>query len=115
MILQRLKKKFDKDVDLAMIYYSILSAFNSLELTDGEIKLMASIAVNGSVSISENRKVFCETFNTTSATVNNMVSKLKKKNLLVKKEGKIVVNNIISLNFTKDIHLELKLEHGGKA
>jgi DNA-binding MarR family transcriptional regulator len=114
MILQKLKKGINSKIDLAKIYYSILSAFNSLELTDREIELMSYIAVHGTISISENRKSFCEKYNTTSATVNNMVSKLKKKNLLVKKDGKIFINGIISLDFSKNIHLELKFEHAGK-
>jgi hypothetical protein len=41
-----------------------------------------------------------------------MVSKLKKKQLLVKKEGHIVVNPIISLDFKKDLQLDVKLLHG---
>lgn len=113
MIVQRLKKTITADVDVAQRYYAILSALNDFQLTEREAQLMAFIATHGSVSISENRKKFCEDFATTSATVNNMVSKLKKKSLLIKKEGRIVVNPIISLNFKKDLQLEIKLVHEG--
>jgi hypothetical protein len=44
-----------------------------------------------------------------------MVSKLKKRNLLLKKDGKIVVNPLISLDFSSDITLEIKILHEGKA
>lgn len=114
MIVQKLRKETRSDIGIASVYYSVLSAFNGLLLTDREIELMAFIAVSGSISISDNRKAFCETYGTTSATVNNMVSKLKKKGLLVKKDGRVVVSPIISLDFTKDIQLEMKIVHGGK-
>jgi hypothetical protein len=44
-----------------------------------------------------------------------MVSKLKKRNLLLKKDGKIIVNPLISLDFSSDIALDIKIVHGGKA
>ncbi len=96
---------------LAEKYYGVLSVLNSLNLTERELQLMAFIAVSGSVSIDENRKEFCKEFSTTAATINNMVSRLKKKNLLVKKDGQIVVNSLISLDFRKDLQLEIKLVH----
>jgi DNA-binding MarR family transcriptional regulator len=115
MILQRLKKELINDIDVSYRYYSVLSALNDLLLTKREIQLMSFISVSGSVSISENREKFCKNYDTTSATVNNMVSKLKRRNLLTKKDGKVVVNPIISLDFSKDISLEIKILHEGKA
>lgn len=112
MIIQRLKKVSLKEDEIAQRYYAILSTLNDFRLTDREIQLMGFIATSGSVSISGKRKDFCERFSTTSATVNNMVSKLKKKQLLIKKDGHIVVNSIISLDFKKDLQLEIKLLHG---
>lgn len=114
MILQRLKKELINDIDVSYRYYSVLSALNDLLLTKREIQLMSFISVSGSVSISENREKFCKSYDTTSATVNNMVSKLKRRNLLMKKDGKIVVNSIISLDFSKDLSLEIKILHEGK-
>lgn len=112
MIVQRLKKVSLKEDEIARRYYAILSTLNDFQLTEREVQLMGFIATEGSVSISEKRIAFCQKFNTTSATVNNMVSKLKRKQLLVKKEGHIVVNPIISLDFKKDLQLEIKLLHG---
>jgi len=115
MIVQRLKKELTNDTQVAYRYYSVLSALNDLELTEREIQLMSFIAVSGSISVPSNREKFCLTYKTTGATVNNMVSKLKKRNLLFKKDGKIVVNPLISLDFSNDITLEIKILHGGKA
>jgi len=115
MIVQRLKKELQNDTEVSYRYYSVLSALNDLELTDREIQLMSFIAVSGSISVPSNRDKFCSTYKTTGATVNNMVSKLKKRNLLLKKDGKIVVNPLISLEFSSDITLEIKILHEGKA
>jgi hypothetical protein len=115
MIVQRLKKGLQNDTEVSYRYYSVLSALNDLELTDREIQLMSFIAVSGSISVPSNREKFCTTYKTTGATVNNMVSKLKKRNLLFKKDGKIVVNPLISLDFSSDITLEIKILHEGKA
>jgi len=115
MIVQKLKKELQNDTDVSYRYYSILSALNDLELTEREIQLMSFIAVSGSISVPSNREKFCNTYSTTGATVNNMVSKLKKRNLLLKKDGKIIVNNLISLDFSNSITLEIKILHGAKA
>jgi hypothetical protein len=115
MIVQRLKKELKNDTDVSYRYYSVLSALNDLELTEREIQLMSFIAVSGSISVPSNREKFFLTYKTTGATVNNMVSKLKKRNLLFKKDGKIVVNPLISLDFSNSITLEIKILHEGKA
>jgi ribosomal protein S10 len=115
MIVQRLKKELQNDTEVSHRYYSVLSALNDLELTDREVQLMSFIAVSGTISVPSNREKFCLTYQTTGATVNNMVSKLKKRNLLLKKDGKIVVNPLISLDFSNDVSLEIKILHGGKA
>ena len=115
MIVQRLRKELQDDTNVSRKYYSVLSALNDLELTEREIQLMSFIAVSGSISVPSNREKFCQTYDTTGATVNNMVSKLKKRNLLLKKDGKIIVNPLISLDFSNDVTLEIKILHGGKA
>lgn len=115
MIVQRLRKDLRNDTDVAYKYYSVLSAFNDLQLTTREIQLISFVAVSGSISVPSNKEKFCKEYDTTGATVNNMVSKLKKKNLLIKKDGKIIVNVIISLDFSNDVNLEIKIFHGRKA
>lgn len=114
MIVQRLRKELQDDTAVSYRYYFVLSALNDLELTMREVQLMSFIAVSGSISVPSNREKFCLTYETTSATVNNMVSKLKRRNLLLKKDGKIIVNPLICLDFSKDVSLEIKILHGRK-
>ena len=113
IILQRLKKKETDVFLLAERYYSILSAVNSLKLTEREIQLIAFTAIKGNISYANIREEFCTKHNTSSPTINNMISKLKKINVLVKDGTKIKTNPAIILPFaSKDITLEINLLHG---
>jgi hypothetical protein len=57
------------------------------------------------------REEFCRTYNSTSPSINNIISKLKKIGIFIKENGKVKVNPIISIDFTKDLTLEIKLVH----
>ena len=112
VILQKLRKSEQSVYSRAERYYSILSSVNDLKLTNREIQLIAFTAVKGNISYANIRKEFCDTHNTTSPTINNIISKLKKINVLVKDGTKVKVNPMIVLDFTKDITLEIKLTNG---
>lgn len=112
MIVQRLKKTFYGDFQIAQRYYGLVSALNDINLTQKEIELMSFIALSGKEKF--DRMEFCSSYNTTRATVNNMVAKLMKKNVLVKSKNAVMVNPLISLDFSKDVQLEIKLVHGEK-
>lgn len=109
MIVQRLKHVNDDVLLRAEKYYSILSTINNLQLTKRELQLLAFTAVKGNISYAEYRKEFCTTYNSSAPTINNMISKLKKANVLVKANNKIKVNSLIQLDFNKPLQLEIKL------
>jgi DNA-binding MarR family transcriptional regulator len=111
-ITQKLKNKSEDKYLLAEKYYSILSAVNNLKLTQREIQLIAFTAIRGNISYANIRKEFCEKYESTSPTINNIISKLKKLGIFVKDGTKVKVNPIIILPFDKDIVLEIKLVHG---
>lgn len=111
VIIQKLLRRVEEDYDVAEKYYSILSVVNDLKLTQREIQLVAFAAIRGNISYSTIREDFCEKFNTTSPTINNVVSKLKKVKVLVKDGTKIKVNPVIALNFKNNLQLDIKLEH----
>ena len=110
--LQRLRKVVPTDIQLAEKYYSILSAVNNLKLTQREIQLIAFTAIRGNISYANIRKEFCDKYDSTSPTINNIISKLKKVGVFVKDGTKVKVNPIIILPFDKDLTLEIKLVHG---
>jgi hypothetical protein len=111
-IVQRLKNSVEDNYALAEKYYKILSAVNNLKLTQREVELIAFAAIKGNISYANIRKEFCEKYESTSAAINNIISKLKKMGIFVKDGTKVKVNPIIILNFEKDIVLQITLTHG---
>jgi len=112
IIIQKLKKAEADVYDAAQRYYFILSAVNNLGLTERELQLVAFTAVKGNISYKYIREEFCQKYNSSAPTINNIISKLKKIGVLVKDGTKVKVNPVIILNFDKDITLEIKLTHG---
>jgi DNA-binding GntR family transcriptional regulator len=108
-ILQRIRKLDDSPLLRAERYYAILSIVNDLHLTKRELQLIAFTATKGNISYNDFRKEFCETFKSSSPTINNMISKLKKSNILIKDNNKIKVHPQIQLDFNKPLQLEIKL------
>lgn len=111
-IVQKLKRA-EKDVfDVAERYYSILSSINNLGLTKRELQLVAFTAIKGNISYANIREEFCQKYDSSSPTINNIISRLKKLGVLVKDGTKVKVNPVILLNFEKDILLEVRLTNG---
>jgi predicted HTH transcriptional regulator len=111
MIVQKLKKDVNGQLELAEKYYAILSNINSLNLTTREIQLIAFTAVKGNITNANVREEFCTKYKTTSPTINNIISKLKKVGIFVKDGGKVKVNPVIVVDFSKDVLLAIKLQH----
>ena len=111
MIVQRLKKDVSTDIELAIKYYSILSAVNNLHLTEREIQLISFTAIKGNITYANVREEFCKTYNSTSPSINNIISKLKKIGIFIKENGKVKVNPVIVIDFKKDLMLDIKLVH----
>jgi hypothetical protein len=111
MIVQSLKKVVDTDIQLAEKYYSILFTINNLHLTEREIQLIAFTAIKGNITYANVREEFCKTYNSTSPTINNIVSKLKRLGIFIKENGKVKVNPKIIIDFHKDLMLNIKLIH----
>ena len=112
IVVQSLLIKGEDDYAVAEKYYSILSTVNNLKLTQREVQLIAFTAIRGNISYSSVREDFCKKFNSTSPTINNMISKLKKIRVLVKDGSKIKVNPVILLNFKNEVKLEINIQHG---
>ena len=111
VVLQKLRKQEGDNILLAERYYTLLSAVNDLKLTQREIQLLAFAAVRGNISYANIRKDFYERYGTTNASINNIISRLKKIVVLVKDGTKVKVNSQIVLNFDNDITLEIRLVH----
>ena len=111
IIVQKFLRKIEDNYAMAEKYYSVLSTINNLKLTQREIQLVAFTAIRGNISYSSIREYFCNKYNSTSPTINNIISKLKRIGVFVKDGSKIKVNPVIILNFSNDVTLEIKMEH----
>jgi hypothetical protein len=109
MTIQKLAKTSTSRLELAQRYYALISALNSLYLTEREIQLVAFSAVRGSLSYATVREDFCNLYNSSFPTINNMVSKLKRSHILIKVGKQIVVNPRIALDFSKPLILQITL------
>ncbi len=109
MTIQKLAKASNNKLELAQKYYGLISALNNLGLTEREIQLITFTAVRGSISYATVREDFCTIYNSSFPTINNIVSKLKKQGILVKKNKQTVVNPRIALDFSKPLVLQITL------
>jgi DNA-binding MarR family transcriptional regulator len=109
MIVQKLKKQVEDEYVRAEKYYTILSAVNNLKLTEREIQLIAYTAIKGNITYANVREEFCKKYKTSSPTINNIISKLKKMNIFIKQDGKVKINPIIVLDFNKELSLQISL------
>ena len=110
-ILQILERNEKDNFFLAKKYYGLLFRLNDLHLTEREEQLVAYVAIRGSLNINV-REEFCKMYETSMATINNMISELKKKGVFIKEGGKVKIVPVIALNFENDIVLKISLKHG---
>ena len=112
IIIQKMKKPVEDSFAVAEKYYHILSAVNSLGLTEREVQLIAFTAIKGNISYANIRQEFCDKYKSSPPTINNIISKLKRIGVFVKDGTKVKVNPIIILDFEKDIVLQISVSHG---
>ena len=111
VLVQRIRKECDDKFVIAGRYYSVISALNDLKLTERELQLVAFTAVRGNMSYANIRQDFCNVYGTSFATINNMISRMKKIGVFVKEGGKVKVAPAILLDFSNNIVLQVKLEY----
>lgn len=111
IIAQKIHKEYSKPIDLAIVYYQILSDLNNLNLSKREIELIAHTAIRGVISSITSKEEYIKKFGSSKATVNNMISKLTRMKLFIKTENKIEVNKQICPDFSKkNLVLQLNLK-----
>jgi hypothetical protein len=109
---QRLSYTLEDRYMIAQRYYGVLSIMNGLGLTEREIQVVAYAAIRGNMSYANIRGEFCERYKTSSATINNMISRLKRLSVFIKDNGKVKVNPRIVISFNDDVVLQIVMKHG---
>jgi hypothetical protein len=107
VVVQRISKSYDNELNIGIRYYSIISELNNLNLTERETQLLAFTAQRGTISSLSAKSEFCRIFGSSLATINNMISKLTKVGLLVKINRKTKVNPKITPDFSKGLVLQI--------
>jgi len=106
MKVQRLNIELKDEFQVARKYYQIISVLNDLKLSEGQLQLVAFTAIRGNISDPGYRKEYCDTYKTTSATINNVVDKMKKKGVMVKHNKMIFVNKVLTeVDFNESLAL----------
>jgi hypothetical protein len=108
MDVQSINKDCDS-LEKGMTYYTIISIVLNLELTPREIELLSFTNKRGNISSITAKNAYINIFGSSLATVNNMISKLRKRGLLVKDNKKIVVNSKMSPDLDSKIVLQISL------
>lgn len=111
MIFQKIKNISKDDIELISKYYYIIAYVNNIHLTKREVELITFTNIKGNISYKENREEFCSLYGTSSATVYNMISKLKRMKILVNDKDKVKVHPSINLDFKKGISLSIQLDY----
>jgi hypothetical protein len=111
VVVQKLIKKVKNDIELAIKYYSVLSALNDLKLAKKQIQLLAFTAVRGTITPLPAKQEFVKLFNSSINSLENIKGKLVKRGLLVKDGDMYRVNKLIALDFSKPLVLNMKITH----
>lgn len=112
IIAQKLKLSLKDGYEIGAKYYDLISCINNLHLTKREVELLSFTAMKGNIAYANLREEFCQKYDSSLATINNIISKLKRTGILVKDGNKVKVNPVISLNFENDIVLQITLTNG---
>lgn len=109
-IVQKIKKQEETAIDLAIKYISIICLVNNIKLPKKKIQLLAFTSIRGTISSLSAKTDFAKAFDSSIASVNNMISDLTEAGFLEKFQGKYRVNHHINLNFSqRDINLDISL------
>jgi hypothetical protein len=109
---QKLAIKTKDEFDQAEKYYAIMSIINNLNLAPREVQLIAFTAVKGNITYGNARAEFCERYGSTSATIGNIICKLRKLHILIKEKGMVRINPQLMLDFNNNLILQISLRHG---
>lgn len=110
MIVQKINIDVKDAYEMSFKYFSILSILNGMNLVKRDVQLL-SYAISQDKPISAVKKEFVKKFGTSMATVNNIISKLYKLNILKKHKRVVKINPILLLDFNSDLMMGISLKH----
>lgn len=110
VVIKTVRKEFTDKIKAGIAWYSFIGVINNIKLARKEVELLSFINYRGTISSSSSKEEFCKVFNSSSATISNMVSTLSKKKLLVKEKGKIKLNPALRVDFSNNLVVRLYID-----
>ena len=104
-IIKTIKKEYPDKIEAGIAWFKFITGINNIHLTERQLQLMSFINKRGTISSSSAKEEFCKLFNSSKATISNMVSDLTELKLLVKVKSKTIVNPSLSVDFSQDLVL----------
>ena len=93
-----------------MLFQEFIRALNNQKYSNWQALLIGEEEKQeGNITYANVREEFCKKYKTSSPTINNIISKLKKMNIFIKQDGKVKINPIIVLDFNKELSLQISL------
>ena len=109
VIVQKIQRKVDSDIDKAVKYYTVIFALNNIKIPQKQLYLLAYTAARGSITSPAARSEFVRMFDSSLASLENMKQELVKAGLLVKIDRKYKVNPKLALDFSNNVVLQINL------
>ena len=113
MTRQAIVKRVDSPFLLAKRYLALIFLLNDIHVTKRELDILAFTAIRGSISTVAAKRDCLEKFQISNSSLNNTVSTLQQKKLLVK-DGKTKLNPALSIDFSGDLQLRIDILHDTK-
>lgn len=108
----RFVKRFKRqlsDKDRIRRYYILLLALNDIKVSRQELDTLVLIMFSNKPIGHLERKEVVASLNSTAGTIDNTISSLKKKGLLIEENGKTLINPFCAMPVNKDVTLEIQL------
>lgn len=100
---------FEDRYKLVEAYYKVLLKLNNVDITEQQVKVLAMAGVYGDISTVRSRNGIREYLKISIHSLNNAVSKLTRKKLLVKGDRTRVIP-ALQMDFSKDLQLIINLK-----
>lgn len=110
-LVKTMKKSFKDKIQAGIIWFSFIAVINRIKLAPRELQLLSFINYRGTISSTSAKEEFCKLFDSSEATISNIISKkLMPKKLVVKDKSKIKINPSLVVDFTKTLVVNLTLD-----
>ena len=94
------KNEYTDKMDIARLFFRLIAAYTNIILTESEVEFLAYVQLHDGVATSC-KAGFCDTHDMTIGAVDSIVTRLKKKKILVKTNGCTMMNPKLIYDFSK--------------